>query len=258
MEGALAVLDSKRAAEDVDDWSASSESDAEEAPAPDSVGAGGAGQPPKRVAAGNAAAAAAEKAAEQLQGGLEETERERHVRLGLITPFQSLPGLARGIVRRGMPPYLPPLSTPAAVGQSETRSRGISCMAEVGTCTEGESTEARLAETAARLREERRADEAAAPRTRRLDPSALTEEELRPTERQEYFMPRHCSGPSGERAAAKVMGERRKRWRSSSHATDGGGATRRAARTHVAAGEAPDVATDDRDDAGAANRFPDF
>lgn len=116
MEGALAVLDSTRAPADVDDWSDSSASEAEEAPSTDRVHAGGAVEQPKRVAAENAAAAAAAKAAEQLQGGLEETERERQVRLGLITPFQSLPGLARGIVRHGAPPLPRPLGIPAAVG----------------------------------------------------------------------------------------------------------------------------------------------
>ena len=94
MQGALAALDSSKAAADDDAWSSSSASDAEEAPettAPDT-------EPGNR---GEAAAAAA-MAAEQLQGGLVETERERQVRLGLITPFQSLPGLSRGIVRQGV------------------------------------------------------------------------------------------------------------------------------------------------------------
>lgn len=123
--------------------------------------------------------------------------------------------------------------------------------------TAGEALhEARLAETAARLREERRADEAAAPRTHLLDPTDLTEEELRPTERQDYFMPRSSTGPSGERAAAKAMAERRKQWRASASATAGGPATRRAARKRAGEGEAPDVVTDDRDDAGAAHPSP--
>lgn len=35
-----------------------------------------------------------------LGGAIQETEREKQVRLGLITPFQNLPGFSRGVVRR--------------------------------------------------------------------------------------------------------------------------------------------------------------
>ena len=97
---------------------------------------------------------------------------------------------------------------------------------------------------------ERAAGDAAAPRTRVLDPADLTEEELRPTERQDYFMPRRSSGPSGERAAAKEMAVRRRRGRAASAADPE--APRGAARRAAVVGEAPDIAPDDHDDAGAA------
>lgn len=101
MQGALATLDTERAAADEDAWSSSSGSDADEAPGTHA----GAGEQDKGGAAEGAEAAA--RAAEQLQGGLQETERERQVRLGLITPFQSLPGFSRGIVRPGAPALHP-------------------------------------------------------------------------------------------------------------------------------------------------------
>ena len=101
MQGALATLDTERAAADEDAWSSSSGSDADEAPG----ARGGAAEQDRGGAAEGAGAAA--RAAEQLQGGLKETERERQVRLGLITPFQSLPGFSRGIVQQGAPALHP-------------------------------------------------------------------------------------------------------------------------------------------------------
>ena len=35
-----------------------------------------------------------------LGSAIKETEREKQIRLGLITPFQNLPGFSRGVVRR--------------------------------------------------------------------------------------------------------------------------------------------------------------
>lgn len=43
---------------------------------------------------------AAGRDAAALGGAIQETEREKQVRLGLITPFQNLPGFSRGVVRR--------------------------------------------------------------------------------------------------------------------------------------------------------------
>lgn len=45
-------------------------------------------------------AAGAEEDAAALGGAIQETDREKQVRLGLITPFQNLPDFSRGIVRR--------------------------------------------------------------------------------------------------------------------------------------------------------------
>ena len=84
-----------------------------------------------------------------------------------------------------------------------------------------------------------------------LDPSELTEEELRPTERQSYFMPRCTGGPSGERAATKVMAERRKQYRAAAQA-DVGAPQRATQRGNE--GEAPEATADDRDDAGVTSR----
>lgn len=226
MQSTLAALDSATGAADEDAWSSSSASDADDAPAAEGVATGAAGEPAKR---GDSSAAAA-KAAEQLQGGLVETERERQVRLGLITPFQNLPGLSRGIVRRG-----------------GDRAEDEEAVAE-------REQQRKLERSAAYLRQSRREEEASAPRTRVLDPSELTEEELRPTERQAYFMPRRSGGASGERAAAKVMAERRKQWRAAAHATDS--TAQRTAACRVQEGEAPEATVDDRDDAGSALPSP--
>eukprot|EP00892_Ulva_mutabilis_P012650 jgi/Ulvmu1/9758/UM055_0098.1 len=209
MQGALSELGSGAADEDA--WSSSSGSDADEATAAEAPVGGPAGEAAKR---GEAAAAAA-RAAEQLQGGLVETERERQVRLGLITPFQNLPGLSRGIVRRG---------ADAEDDDKAAAERAHKC---------------KLERSAEYLRQSQREEEEVAPRTRVLDPAQLTDEELRPTERHAYFMPRRSGGQSGDRAAAKVMADRRKQWRAAAHSTP----------RRDREGEAPEATMDDRDDA---------
>jgi hypothetical protein len=101
---------------------------------------------------------------------LVETDRERHIRMGLITPFQDVPGVARGITRVPAGPLAPalvpsPLIAPASQG-------------------------AKLKATARRLARRQKQLEETLPAVKIMEPDELDEDMLQLVQKPEYFMQR--------------------------------------------------------------------
>lgn len=125
------------------------------------------------------------KKAAPAPAALLETERERHIRMGLITPFDNVAGAASGVRREGAAPEPAPLLTPA-------------------------HQSAKLERTAKRLARQQAASEAARPAVKLMAPEELDEDMLQSVRKQEYFKQR-ASGEAAATAAAAAKAVRYKR-----------------------------------------------
>jgi DNA excision repair protein ERCC-6 len=119
---------------------------------------------------------------------LVETERERHIRMGLITPFDKVAGVARQVHRDAPVSVLTPapLLAPSSHG-------------------------AKLSATAKRLVQRRRAQEKSRPAVQEMAPEDLDEDMLQFVRKQEYFNRRKSNSEAKQATeAAKAARFKRK------------------------------------------------
>jgi hypothetical protein len=167
LQGALQALQAEGAA-DEDAWSDSSDDSA--------------------AAADTAADAAGPSSS--APAPLVETERERQIRLGLITPFQNVAGVATGVTREAAPAHAPTL-VPAPLMLPSSQS-------------------AKIAATAKCISKQRREAEATRQEVKVMDPEELDEDMLEAVRKQEWFK-RRPSAAEARNAADMAKAARRKR-----------------------------------------------
>lgn len=159
----------------------------------------------------------AQQDAAALGSAIKETEREKQIRLGLITPFQNLPGFSRGVVRRtGAPlPTLDHFSPSSTLQEPTVRTNQatkqvlvlrVATGAQPSSGADGEvpfseAARRKLENTATYLVNAAKQSEANAPKTQLLEASELEEEDLRGVTKTEYFLPKSSTrfgrGPAG-------------------------------------------------------------
>ena len=142
--------------------------------------------------AATAAAAAGDGSAAQ-HAPLVETERERQIRMGLITPFQNVAGVATGVTRDGAAPAAAgvPVLAPAPLMPSSTER-------------------AKLAATAKRVAVQRAATEANRQQVQFMDPADLDEDMLEIVRKPEWFK-RRPSAAEARHAADMAKAAKHKR-----------------------------------------------
>ena len=178
LQAALRALEA-HPAPDADAWSDSSADEDQDGAGPSSSRAptAGASKPDGSAAA---AGGKAGQAAQPAGRALVETEREKQIRMGLITPFQNVAGVATGVTRAAPPTAAPRLQR-APLFSAAANSKQLSA-------------------SATKLAQRQRAAEADRLQTKEMAPGEVDEDMVAAVRRQEWFKQRPTTAQSKQAA----------------------------------------------------------